>query len=300
MNKKVKTNVLDLADKIQIDVGLSANIPTADFENMKPFYNIQSVFSKDNIGMDIDSLIDDTITVLKDKLSSKLDDDYNTAIRKKIEKTRGDIRFKVVDGKTYVHVTNILTPFGIDFDSYLLNQYASRGTIVHYIAEMFLIALIKGEEDPKEIDPTKVKELKDDVELVTKGSLGLSWKDCSFKGFWDKYGKDFDLSTAETEKMVFNDKYLYCGTMDFVGNYKGVRTVADWKTASSYDGEKKEKFFKQTAAYAKCVGAEQLMIVPLNPKNKQGFGTPYITDDVEGYFRKFIEEREKFRKYFGF
>jgi hypothetical protein len=63
----------------------------------------------------------------------------------------------------------------------------------------------------------------------------------------------------------------------------------------------KEKAFKQLAAYAKClpVQPEQLMVIHLNNKTKQGFSAPIITDRIEEHFQLFIKERAAFRERFG-
>lgn len=295
---KPDIKVLEKADNIEITVGLSATVPIANYENLKPLYSIKAEFDKNKITQ---KEIDEVIAGIKTIEYNKLDDDYVRGLKKAIEKERDDLRFYEIDGKLYPSVTSILNPFGIDYDPYLLAQYASRGTIVHHIAEKMILELKDGKalENIELVDPTEVDELKDDVETVTKGSKGLKWDDCSPKSFWKKYGKDFDLSNAVAEQRVKNPKYEYAGTMDLNCKYKGKRAVLDWKTAKNYGGKKLDKYFAQSAAYAKCVGAEIIIIAPLKPSNKSGYGKPYITDDIESHWQNFIKMRQKFKELYG-
>jgi hypothetical protein len=52
----------------------------------------------------------------------------------------------------------------------------------------------------------------------------------------------------------------------------------------------------------KCVGGEVGVIVPLNPKNKSGFGAPMVLDDpeeIERYWMEFLSDRKAFKDIYG-
>lgn len=282
------------ADKTEITVSMTGTIPTASFENFKPLYAIKKEFEQELTDLEINNIVEN----LRGFVENKLNADFLRGIKKRIEKQRSDMRFYEFDGKIYPSVTSIINPFGIDYDPYLLSQYAARGTIVHKQAEKMLKIIAEGEE-PKALDPKiiKTKEIQDAVKLVENGTLGLSWKDCNPVGFWKKYGDDIEVEKIEFK--VKNDRYLFAGTADIVGKYKEQRAILDWKTASNYSGNKLEKYKMQLSAYAKCVGAKVGVILPLKPKNKSGFGKPIVIENIEPYWAKFLEAREKYREIYG-
>ena len=284
--------VLKGMENFEVVVSASGVLPTGDYENQKPLYSIKASFPNSEA-----KRLDEIMLALRSKVFGYLDSDYQRAMMKRIEKVRGDIRWKEKAGKIYISVTSILGWRGIDYDPYLLAQYAARGTILHKIAEVFLIGL-RDKGKGVIIDPEKAKELSEQVAILKGGSLGLHWKDCSFERFWEKHGGDFDLKGSSIEEPIFNETYLYCGTPDLVCNHEKVRTVCDWKTSSNYSDERLIGHWKQLSAYARAKGAGKMAILPLNPKNKSGFGKPIIEENVGKYFRMFVKERETFRKYF--
>lgn len=291
---KPDIEVLKKADKLEIATSQQATYSIGNMdEYKKSFYSLKGIFDEKD---DVD--IDQVIAEMKQKLNEYIEDDYRRARVKTIEMNGNNVRIEEINGKLYPHVTSIIHPFGIDFDDYKLAQYASRGTIVHYLAEKFLNDIMKGKE-PKIRNPKRIKKLKDDLQTIERGGLNLRWEKCNIKGYWKKYGKHYDLENAIIEEQVINEDYKYTGTADLICGYKDIKTVHDWKTSSSYSQQKKDDYFTQLAAYAKPYGAKQLLIAPLKPVNKSGYGKPIITTDVDKYWDKFVTKREEFRKIYG-
>jgi hypothetical protein len=205
----------------------------------------------------------------------------------------------------YPSVTTVLS--GVDpiiFPEYKLRQYASRGSIVHAQAKHFL-RTGKWEVDLLKIPRTEeeLKRMNQDLLIVTRGNLHLRWEDCNFLGFWEKYGKDFKpWKGGIGDEVFFNDQYVYSATPDWPCLYRDEPTMVEFKTCSNYPAAKVRKFKKQMSAYAKCETEgviKNLVLIPLNPKNKAGFGEPVIERNIEDYFNLFIEDRLAFSAIFG-
>jgi len=264
---------------IEITASVSGVIPTGNYENYKPLYAV-----------------------------------------KEIMKNKQEIRWYPRGNKFYPSVTSIISAIEpINFDPDLLKQYASRGSIVHAQIEHYF------KTGSWETDILQIPDTKLDYMIVKEGSLKLNWEDCKFLGFWEKYGKDFvpvdyqfgkvielekgqkpeevvppPLKDYTLEVECFNDEFLFAGRMDFPCKYKSVETLADFKTGAVYTPERLNKFWKQLSAYAKTIGnIKQLMIIPLNPKNKTGFGQPIIETDIDKYFNLFLQDRNAFKKIYG-
>lgn len=267
----------------EISCKLIAVIPTAEYANIQPCYEIIQQVPKGEESKSIDEM--------RKLLQSKIDADYEMVRIKKFKEQFKDIKISEKDGKHFVHVTSVLEALSpIDYPKELLMQYASRGTLVHAIFEHFL------RTQQWEFDVLKIPGTKLDYQIVTKGSLGLKISDCDPKGFWEAHGKDFAIMDVETK--VYNEQYLYCGTRDMLGRYKGKLSIIDIKTSASYTGSKLDRYWKQCAAYAKCEeGVEQLVIIPLNPK--KGFEKPIVTDEVDKYFDMFLQDREALKQMYN-
>lgn len=275
---------------IEVTVSLSAKIPTGQFENYAPFFCAKEIITTEEQG---DAIISSRTDDLRAILAKKLEDEYERVRTENIKRTRQDIRFYPRNGKQYPSVTSIISAIEpIDFDPAKLRQYASRGSLVHAQVDHFFKTGI-WEKDILKIPGTKLDYL-----CVTQGDLKLNWTDCSFPNFWDKHSKDFVVESTETK--LFNDTQIYAGTADIVCTYQGKRTIADIKTASTYENGKVERYWKQLAAYAKCLeGIEQMVIIPLNPSNKSGFGAPLIEQDVNRFWGLFLQDRAAFRELYG-
>lgn len=209
-------------------------------------------------------------------------------------------------GVRYPSVTTVLSAvYPIIFPEYKLRQYAARGWIVHAQIRHFL-QTGRWERDLMKIPRTEEEMLRmcRDIEILRTGSLGLSWHDCNFPGFWEKHGKLFKPWKDRTgENTCFNDQYRYFGTSDWPCLYKDEPTMVDFKTSMHYPAIRMDKFFKQTAAYSKCEASgeiKQMVIVPINPGNKCGFGRPMISRSVDFYFNWFARDRLIFNRMYGF
>jgi len=198
------------------------------------------------------------------------------------------IRFREKDGKKYPSVTSI-TDWSKDFhvSEIDLTQYASRGTIIHYMVQKFI-------ETGQWLTLREVAEqgLREDATILFRGGLQLKIEDCSHEEFFEQFGKDFTFDEFEVE--VFNDQYLYSGRYDARGTFQGIPSIIDFKTGASWD-------FKQLAAYANCLdGIEQLVICPVGPNgNKTGVKKPVVTKNIKGAFDNFLKDRAEFQKRFG-
>lgn len=277
---------------IEIVASVSAVIPTGNYENFKPMYSIKEISEYDADFELMDTMISNRTDELRAMVNKKLDGDYDRAKIERIKRTRSDIRLYPRGNKDYPSVTSINSAIEpIDFDPDKLKQYASRGTIVHKQIEHWFKTKVWEE------DILKIPETKQHYMIVTQGSLDLKWTDCSFMGFWDKHGKDF--TEIQNEQVVYNDEHQYAGTADLPCMYKGIKTISDFKTGAVYDAQKLSKYWRQLSAYAKCLGAEQMMVIPLNPKNKCGFGAPIVSDKIDYYFNLFLQDRESFRDIYG-
>ena len=171
-----------------------------------------------------------------------------------------------------------------------LVQYGAMGTIIHKMAEMALL---------NEGDPTMLwEQCKDSWDTVQKGSLNLNPSDANPQAFIEKYKEDFDWHKAEIEIEMYDDDLMVKGTTDLIIPYKGELSIADWKTSRSYSKEKKEHYFKQLAMYAILCRRDikYLVICPLNPNNKSGYGKPIETDEVEKYKQLALKDLEIFNK----
>ena len=276
---------------IEITASVSAVIPTGNYENFKPMYSVKEIVK---VNGNSDEVISNRTNELRELLLAKLNEDYERMRIERIKLQRQDIKFYQRGNKQYPSVTSIINAIEpITYDPDKLKQYASRGNIIHaQIAYFFKTG--RWEENIDKIPNTKLDKL-----IVTQGSLKLKWDDVSFMNFWEKFSKDIEVISSESE--VYNDEYLYAGTLDLLCKYKGKLTVLDFKTANEYDNAKLDKYFRQTSAYAKCLNekVEQMVIVPLKNTVKQGYGEPFIEEDIDGYFMKFLQDRSAFKEIYG-
>jgi hypothetical protein len=269
--------------EIEIVASFSGKIATGKFENEQPFYSIKETWTDVE-----DQFIQIRQKELEDMCYSRFLAVEERSIVEKIRAQRADMRFYTKDGKQYPSVTSII---GWDADMFVapaqLLQYAARGTILHRQAEIYMLT-------KQWVDPKDIPELYPEYVIVTKGDLGLRFDDVDFRAFYEKH----PIEPIETEVKLFNDEYRYAGRSDLFGLYEGKPTMCDIKTGSAVD---KEYAFKQLAAYSKCmpVQPEQMMVIHLNGKTKQGFSAPIISDKIEEYFQLFLKDRKAFRNRFG-
>jgi len=185
---------------------------------------------------------------------------------------------------TYLSVTSIIHPEGIDFPEEQLKQYGSRGSIVHDLVEHYILHHRVG-------DPYKISTPVD-IDNVVNGGLGLKWEDCNYVEFFQMYGESIEFKYIE-QKLI-NKKYGYAGRTDGIGTFDGELAIFDWKTAGNYTPQKRIDYFMQLSAYAYCITPipKKLVIIPLNPKSERGFDEPIVETNVQHYFELFLERLE--------
>lgn len=263
----------------EIHAGISGVIPIASYENLRPSFDITAEPEEGEN-------VEECFARLKQALHFQFDMTANQAKIDLIEKQYQNIRFREKDGKKYPSVTSI-TDFDKDWkisDDELL-QYGARGNIVHALIEHYI-------KSGEWVDVEKLPQIKEDIIIVAKGSLGLKWTDCTHQKFFEQFGKDFEFDKIEKE--VYNDTHLYSGRYDAKGKYKGIPSIIDFKSGSSYH-------HKQLAAYAVCEeGIGQLVICPVGcTKNKSGVNKPSVSENIKDNFKMFLKDRAKFRQRFG-
>lgn len=291
MAKLVKQPVIAPPRPSTVDITVSASgkIPRRSFENFSPFFSIKEIYKEDSIS-DIQRL------ARQKELSGQVERLFNevrdTIKIEELQENYKNLRFTLnpLDGKKYPHVSDILywdAEFYINPDE--LTQYGSRGSAIHAMIENWLV--------------TKIWDLKAankrDLILLKTGSLRLidTIDQINFIGFMEKHGKDIEF--GEGEFRGFNSKDFYCGQPDRVGKYQGEPAIFDYKCRAAKDDD-----FKQMAAYlnmddARVKGIKRMVIIPLNPDNKSGYGNPVISDEPDKYFNLFLRDRHDFKDKFG-
>ena len=285
---------METLKEIQITAKVEAVIPVGNFENYRPAYSVTEVH---NIACDEESKEGfskkEKLKALKRMLDKQLFEDYERIKIERIERTKKNVRFYDIDNRKYPSVTSILGWEGIAYPEEKLEQYAARGTVVHKLIDEYFKGGCKEWKDPADIP-----SLKPELIILKEGDLGLTWEDCGYKEFFEKH--DADIVEPRTELKVVNNELFYAGTTDMVCMWKGELAIVDFKTASNYPKDRVDKFYRQLAAYANCLkGIKQMIIVPLNPGNKTGYGKPMISDRIDHYFKAFLEDRKTFKRIFG-
>ena len=286
---------LTIAD-IQIDVKefeCSATwggvISDAPYENCRPSFTDTIKFTAPKDG-DMVSVLGNVRDILTVGLKEKFDVMRNNLKAEAVAMEYDSIRFRELGGLQYPSVTSI-TGWAKDFHitDIELEQYGCRGTIVHFLVEHFCRT---GEW--LTLRDAAANGYEEEATIMHKGGLGLTLDDLSYKKFFEGNRKDFEFD--EFEKTIFNREHLYCGRLDAIGRYKGVKSIIDFKTGSSWE-------MAQLAAYAMgdgIDGIEQLVICPVGKTdNKCGYMKPVIELNVQGAFDNFLKLRSKFKKRFG-
>lgn len=273
---------------VDITISVTGKIPRRNFENFSPFFSIKEIYKEP---------ITDEQRIRRQEILYKQGEKYFNTIRdaikiEELQETFKNLRFTLnpATGKKYPHVTDILY---WDAEFYIspeeLTQYGARGSAVHAMIDHWILT--------KEWT-LKVINKRDSI-LLAAGSLALSntLDNINFLGFMEKHGKDCEFGDGEFR--AFNEEHFYCGQPDRLGKYQGVPAVFDWKCREAKDDD-----FKQMAAYLKLDDPRlkditRMVIVPLNPANKSGFGKPVVSDEPEKYFNLFLRDRADFKDKFG-
>lgn len=280
--KATPEQTLPKRESVEIVASFSGKISTGKWENMNPFFSIKEVWS----GID-DCEIERRQKALHEICYNKFNEVDQQALVDRIREQRKDLRFYEYAGQQLPSVTSVI---GWDDDMFVsqadLIQYAARGTVIHKQAEIFLNTGTWAE-------PKDIPEVYPEYVIVTKGDLGLKFDDVDFRAFHGKH----PFEVIKTEQTVFNLEYKYAGRTDIVAMFNGKKSIMDIKTGSTIN---QEKAFKQLSAYAKTIeGIEQLVVIHLNNKTKQGFSTPIISDKIEEHFQLFLKDRRIFKERFN-
>lgn len=294
----------------EINVNLSAVIPIGDYSNYRPQYSLTAKLTdKDNPKECLEQLREEVRTMINNDRARLQHQDRVNYLNK--------VRFYSKDGSPKLpSVTSIIgwtdflyqlknpNPFGGVNDEEL-KEYGARGTIIHTAIEHWfktgkmvpqgkginLKSVFQGGEWKTSFSELKVEEL-----LIRDSKLKV--EDCNWLGFWEKYGKDIEVKFLE--RVVYGKGYA--GRLDAYGTWKGEPALFDWKTTSNYNAKVEMKYYKQLSAYAKGLNGVKrpkwLVIVPLNPSNKCGFGAPKITEYSDGLFNAFEQDVRQFNNDF--
>lgn len=272
--------------KAEITSAFSGTISSGEYENEKPLFSVKIETEIENI-----SEISELQRSIYQICRSQYGEAQTESIVKRIERQTQNIRFRERNGKRYPSVTSII---GWDEDFHVkpahLVQYAARGTIIHKQVEIY-----NNTNEWRE--PKDIPEIYPELVILKQGDLQLSYNDVDFRGFLEKYPIEVNHSEIE----VFNEEYFYAGKYDFTGIPKGwdgvreVLTLFDIKTASADEA----KAMKQLTAYWHCLpDIQQICVIRLNNKTKQGFSKPKVETDKNKYWSLFLKDRENFKKRF--
>jgi len=281
VKKKVRRKPITTTFKVK-EVGIDSGgvIATAPFENYRVRFNMV-VEPKRNAN--IHKVFDHLEGILADRFSTT----ERRAKTEVLDRAYARMKFHQLNGTKYPSVTSILDwdkQWNVSEDE--LNQYAARGTIVHKLIKLYF-------ETGKWIDPLKVLELKEQIAIVSSGSLNLSWQDCSHREFIKHYRKRIKVKMMNA--IIFNDEHFYAGEYDLLGDFEEKLSIMDFKTGA-YD-------MRQLAAYAACETKKkikQLVVLPVGPTdNKCGYKRPVICETIHDKFKDFLKARAKFKQRFG-
>ena len=277
--------------KIKVSAGFSGTIATGSYQNAKPSYfaEVEYDIPDDIATEDLQERVKEGQQELQAICYANFKQDEQIQTVERINRERKDIRF--YDG--FPSITSIIS---WDADFYIspedLAQYASQGNLTHTQVNHFITTGKWAE--PKDIEGTWA-----DIVIIKKGKLQLSLSGWDFLSFLKLY----PLEKMENGVVVKSDKHKFAGTPDIKCFYKEKKTLADVKRTPD-----KVKNFKQMAAYILAEEEQgekpynQMMIVPLNAKTKQGFSKPIICegrDKIKQYQDMFLRDRKNFQARFG-
>lgn len=276
--------------KIEVGSEYGGVIAVGDYENKKKKY-FETIYADIAEGEDPKKCLKE----LRDFLHNSQEGDFallwNKTKAELLQKQTLDIKFREHQSKKWPRVSSIIGwSVNWNMPEHEIAQYGARGHLTHKMIEYYTQNEIWLEL--KEL-VEKFPELRDDAALMFRGNLGLTLEDLSYKEFFEKYWKDFEIE--ETEKIIFNEEHFYTGQIDAIGKFQGKKSIIDWKTGG-YE-------MKQLAAYAKADGIEsieQLVVCPVGKNdNKSGIKKPIICDNIKAEFDKFLKDRREFRERFG-
>ncbi len=276
--------------KIKVSAGFSGKIPTGSFQNMNPSFYAETEIEVAEGG---DGSVAGYVDQQQKKLHEICYQNFKTiAEQAKVEKLKNDLkgfRFYKTEKGEYPSVTTIIDP---EYKPFVgedeLAVAIAEGNICHARAAHFI-------KTGEWIDPKKLEGVAADL-LLLKGKFLDTW---DFPAFLKKY----PLENMINGNTLVNHDHRYAGTNDMTCIYpldgeKGgpmMLTVCDFKRTPD-----KHKNFTQMAAYAKCIpGVAQMMIIPTNPDNAQGYSKPILSGMIDKYFEVFLDKRKVFLETYG-
>lgn len=252
----------------EITYSNKATINTGNYENLNPMYATKKIIETEG-SVDIIQEFAEMKKIVDGELYKSIQEIQS----KDKQKTLEHLRIKVIDGISYPSVTTIITPDKPDIPN--LELYGLRGNMWDGV---FKKMVEEGKYEPF----FTVEELKQ-IEPIG-GMAGHSLE-------WVMKDDRFDFRQAQVE--VINKKDIYCGTYDADGFYE-LLAIFDCKSGK-INKQMIEKAFMQMSAY--CMAKEEIpqrmVIVPTQDTK------PIISDDVEGYYKKFMVKRVEFKERFG-
>ena len=276
-----------LEGRIQgIQLGKSATISTAPYENLKPSYGM----SIDTSGFSLDQIYK-AYEIGNKMLDAEMKIESHNKLAERLEMDSG-IGYSMIDGIAYAWVSSICS-FDIvwripDFE---LQQYASRGKI----AEKVFCDMILGKEYPKDLyEYCQENDLAEDYAIVINGNLKLDFESLTIKEQY-KQVKDH-ITKPQFQVRVQNDEHLYTGKIDLLCLWDGVPAVLDIKCTASLPN------YNQVVLYGVCI--PEVKIIGYIPIGKcdlaRGYDKVKITKDIAKEFKTALKKRYRFYKRFGF
>ncbi len=271
--------------KIKVSAGFTGVIATGSFQNARPSYTAEIELEINDKYMI--ASIDKYQKTLQEICYRNFKQDEQKQTIERIQRERQDFRMY----GDFPSVTSILN-WDVDFwvTAIELQQYASQGSLIHaQVAEY----IETGEWKPVD----KIDGTWSDVVIIKKGKLQLPISGWSFPDFLKKH----PVEKMVCGESVISNKHKFGGTPDIrVCYFEGKKTLADVKRTAQ-----KLKDFKQIAAYIIAEEEngespyEQMMIIVLNDKTKQGFSKPILSTEISQYKQMFLKDRENFQKRYG-
>ena len=276
-----------LEGRIQgIQLGKSATISTAPYENLKPSYGM----SIDTSGFSLEQIYK-AYEIGNKMLDTEMKIESHNKLAERLEMDSG-IGYSMIDGIAYAWVSSICS-FDIvwripDFE---LQQYASRGKI----AEKVFCDMILGKEYPKDLyEYCQENDLAEDYAIVINGNLKLDFESLTIKEQY-KQVKDH-ITKPQFQVRVQNDEHLYTGKIDLLCLWDEVPAVLDIKCTASLPN------YNQVVLYGVCI--PEVKIIGYIPIGKcdlvRGYDKVKITKDISKEFKQALKKRYRFYKRFGF
>lgn len=289
---------------VEIIASVSGKINTGNYENIDPFFSIKEM---------IDQKLSDEDKIKRQKeLHELCQTNFNEALQKiknpsqpdnslnlkKIADAYKEIRWYEHGDEKFPSVTSILGYFAkpFDFPKDELKKLADRGTVIHALCEYYM-----KQKKWINLEELTFWALEDhDVQLLdaigTVEAHKLEVDNIDFVGFLE----NFPLMYLDSEFTVISEEFKYAGRCDLKALYNNKVTLCDYKTGSVYP-DKTKKALEQLSAYAKGDGmedVEQIMVINLNHKVKQGWSKPTISTP-DKHWEDFLTKRRQFYKELG-